>query len=152
MLQHGYDFRPAELVRNLFPPGKHLAQARARDLQPLLRSVRACSRGRHAIAFIAEKGDVDLERLDGEAAGRKRVEDVLGVKRAVIAADAGVIAADDQIRAAKVLPDERMQQRLARAAIAHFDGVAGLDIRTGHKIGLRGSIAGFDTYLRRTAP
>src|SRR6516162_7689888 len=41
-----------------------------------------------------------------------------------------MVAPDDEMRAAEVLANERMQQRFARAAIAHFDRVTGLDHRS----------------------
>jgi hypothetical protein len=70
--------------------------------------VRTGSRRRHAIAFIAEERHVQLERLDGQAAGRKRVKDMVGIQRTVITADPGMITPDDQVRTAEVLSDQRM--------------------------------------------
>src|SRR5215468_6579238 len=102
-LQHGDDLGPAEFRGNLLVLGKHFAQTCARNLQPMFGSVRTGSRRRHSIAFITKECDVDLERLDGEAVGRKRVEDILSVKGAVIAADAGMVASDDEMRTAEVL-------------------------------------------------
>ena len=78
-LQHGHHFGPAEFVGNFLVPGKHFAQSRTRDLQPVPGSVRTGSRRRHAIAFIAEERHVQLERLDGQAAGCKRVKDMVGI-------------------------------------------------------------------------
>src|SRR5437016_4808454 len=66
VLQHGNDLGPAELGGNLLAFGKHFAQTRAGNLQAVLGPVRAGARRRHAIAFIAEKCDVDLEGLDGQ--------------------------------------------------------------------------------------
>src|SRR5262249_62148580 len=86
-LQHGDDLGSAEFRGNLLVLGKHFAQTCARNLQPMFGSVRTGSRRRHSIAFITKECDVDLERLDGEAVGRKGVEDILSVKGAVNAAD-----------------------------------------------------------------
>src|SRR3984893_246663 len=62
-LQHGHHFGPAEFVGNFLVLGKHFAQPRARDLQPVLGSMRTGSRRRHTIAFIAEERHVHLEWL-----------------------------------------------------------------------------------------
>ena len=43
------------------------------------------------------------------------VEDLLGVVGAVVVADAGVVAADDEVGAAVVPADDRVEDRLARA-------------------------------------
>ena len=48
------------------------------------------------------------------------------VERPVVAADAGVVAPDDLVRAAVVLPEQRVQQRLARAGVAHVERIARL--------------------------
>jgi len=65
---------------------------------------------------VAPERDVNLQRLGLQCVLRDLVEDVVGLERAVVAAHAGMVAADDQVRAAVVLPEQRMQQRLARPA------------------------------------
>ena len=49
-------------------------------------------------------------------------EDELRVVRAVIIADARVISPDDEVRAAVILPDDRVEDRLARPGVAHRRG------------------------------
>ena len=44
---------------------------------------------------------------------------------AVVVAHAGVVAADDQVRAAAVLAEHRVQHGLARAGVEHVEAVAG---------------------------
>ncbi len=65
---------------------------------------------------------------------RNLVEDVVRVERAVVAADAGVVAADDQVRAAVVLAEQRVQQGLARPRVAHVQRIAGLDDGRRHEV------------------
>ena len=52
------------------------------------------------------------------------------IEGAVVVADAGMVAPDDKVRAAKVLANEGMKQRLARARIAHLDRIARLNDRS----------------------
>ena len=49
----------------------------------------------------------------------------LGVERAVIAADTGVVPADNQVAAPGILPEHGMQHRLTRAGIEHVETVTG---------------------------
>ena len=51
----------------------------------------------------------------------------------VVAADACVVAPDDQVRAAVVLAEHGVQQRFARPGVAHVERVARLDHRAGTK-------------------
>jgi len=53
---------------------------------------------------------VDLERLGLQRARRDLVEDLLRVEGAVVVAHTGVVAADDQVAAAEVLPEERVEE------------------------------------------
>ena len=48
------------------------------------------------------------------------------IERAVIFGDSGVVAADDQMRAAEILAEERMEQSLARSGVAHVERIARL--------------------------
>ena len=57
--------------------------------------------------------------------GVELVEDLLRVVGAVVVADAGVVAADDEVRAAVVLAHDRVEDRLARAGVAHRRRVDG---------------------------
>src|SRR5204862_2225581 len=51
--------------------------------------------------------------------GLELIENFLGVVGAVIVAHAGVIAADDEVGDAVIFADERVQNCLARAGVAH---------------------------------
>ena len=64
------------------------------------------------------------------------VKNRLRVKCAVIIADAGVVAADDEMRRPHVLPKQRVQHRLARARIHHVKTVAADQQRVRRKIHL----------------
>ena len=57
---------------------------------------------------------------------RNLVENVVRVERAVVIADPGVVAPHDLVRAAVVLAEQRVQQRLAGAGVAHVERVARL--------------------------
>ena len=48
------------------------------------------------------------------------VEDLLRVVGAVVVADAGVVAADDEVRGAVVAADDRVQDRLAGPGVVHL--------------------------------
>ena len=99
-----------------------------------LRIVRAGFRRRHAVALPAIERDVDFQWLGQQRARPKLIEDVMGIKGAVVTADAGMVAPDDQMRAAEVLADQSVQERLARAGITHLDRIARLDDRAGAEI------------------
>src|SRR4029079_19487463 len=101
-------FRAREFGRHCTPFGEPLAQLRSGDQQPVGVVVRACPSGRHAAAAIAPERPVECARLDVESSALNLVEDPMGVYRAEIAADAGVVSADDLIRAALVLAKHRV--------------------------------------------
>jgi hypothetical protein len=63
-------------------------------------TVRAGLRGRHLPADAAVEGVLEEHRLDVELVRLELVEDQLRVVGAVVVADAGVVAADDEVRAA----------------------------------------------------
>ena len=68
---------------------------------------------------------VGLEDFDLQGVcGNLFVEDRLGIECAVIIADTGVIAADDEMGRAHVLPEVGMQHRLARSGVEHVEAVA----------------------------
>src|SRR5438552_1681517 len=81
--------------------------------------VRARLRRRHRTARLAPERVLEEHRLDVELVRLELVEDQLRVVGAVVVADAGMVAADDEVRAAVVLAAERVPDRLARAGIAH---------------------------------
>jgi hypothetical protein len=65
---------------------------------------------------------IELERGDANLLGRELIEDALRGQRLVILADAGVIAADDERSDAVVLADHGVEDRFARAGVAHRGG------------------------------
>src|SRR5262245_47169684 len=87
-----------------------------------------------SVALAAIKGDVDLQRSRVKRTVPQLVEDVMRIEGTVVIADAGVVAPDDQMRAAEILANEGMKQRFARARIAHFDRIARLNDRLGAEI------------------
>src|SRR5262249_47992881 len=62
--------------------------------------VRAGLAGGHPAAAPAEEAVLEAERGDADLLGRVAVEDLLRVVGAVVVADAGVIASDDEVGAA----------------------------------------------------
>src|ERR1019366_6590742 len=88
----------------------------------------------HSAALVAPECPVNLERLGFERALWQMIEYMMSIERAVVASDSCMVAADDLVRAAIVLPKKRMQQRLARSGIAHVERVAGLNHRLLHEI------------------
>src|SRR6516162_8977952 len=96
--------------------------------------MRAGLSGRHAVAFAAVEGDVDLQGPGMQCAGPELIENVLRIIRTIVVADASVVAAYDKVRTAEVLANKRMQQRLPRTRITHLDRITGLDHRSGPKI------------------
>ena len=145
--QHRQHFGTRELGRHVAAFRQHLAQFGARQQQAVLLVVRAGACRGHAAALVAPEGPVDLERLGLERILRDFVEDMVRVERAIVAADAGVVAADDQVRAAVVLAEQRVQQRLARTGIAHVERIAGLDHGVLDEIFFDQHADGFGTYI-----
>src|SRR5918992_584202 len=97
-------------------------------------AVRARSARSHAVAAVAPERDVHLERTRLERSRRDLVEDLVRVEGPVVAADAGVVAPDNEMRAAVILAEERVQQRLARPGIAHVEGIACLQHGAGSEV------------------
>src|ERR1700680_951005 len=89
--------------------------------------VRAGLAGGHAGALAAIERHIDLERLAQKRTVPHLVEDVLRFERTIVAPNPRMVAPDDQMRAAEILTNERMDQRLARPSVAHFDRIASLD-------------------------
>jgi hypothetical protein len=96
--------------------------------------MRAGAVGRHAAAPVAPESPVDLEGLGLERVLRDLIEDLVGVERPVVAADASVVATEDLVRTAVVLAEEGVQQCLARSGIAHVERVARLNDGLLHEI------------------
>ena len=71
------------------------------------------------------------------------------IERAVIAADAGMVAPDHQVRAAEILPEQGVQQGFAGPAITHFYWIAGLDDRSLDEIIFDQYVDGLDPHFGR---
>src|SRR5204863_3165206 len=82
-------------------------------------AVRAGLRRGHRAADLAPERVLEEHRLDPELVRLELIEDALRVVRAVVVADACVITADDEVRAAEVLAADRVPDRLARTGVAH---------------------------------
>src|SRR5437763_13907833 len=78
-----------------------------------------CLRRRHLRAGLAPESVLEEHRLDVELVRLELVEDQLRVVGAVVVADTGVVAADDEVRTAVVLAADRVPDRLARPRVAH---------------------------------
>ena len=109
-------------IRRALAAAEHLAHHRAGEEHVRLAVVRARLARRHRAADLAVEGVLEHHRLDAERDRVELVEDRLRVVGAVVAADAGVVAPDDEVRAAVVLAADRVPHRLARAAVAHRGG------------------------------
>ncbi len=127
LAQHLQHLGPAEFRRDVGALEQRLAQLGAREQQPVGVAVRTGPLGGHAAAAVAPECPVDFHRHDLQRASRDLVEDVLRVEGAVVVADAGMIASDDEVAAAVVLPEHRVQERLARPGVAHVERITGLD-------------------------
>ena len=62
---------------------------------------------------------LEEEHIDAQLARPKGLEDPVCVVGAVVAADPRVVAPDDEVRAAVVLAQDRVEHRLARPRVAH---------------------------------
>ena len=61
---------------------------------------------RHSVTLAAVEGDVDLQRSGLKRAVPQLVEDVMGIEGTVVVADPGMVAPDDQMRAAEILAND----------------------------------------------
>src|SRR5262245_21399810 len=102
-LQDCHYLRATEFGRNVRVTRAHFALLRTGDRNVILGIMWTRLRRRHSVALPAVKGDVDLQRLGQKGAGPQLIEDMMRVKGGVVAADSGMIAPHDQMRAAEVL-------------------------------------------------
>ena len=117
--QHLGHLGPRELGRRHLALAQHLAHLGAAEDDVLAGVVRAGLGAGHAAAALAVERVLEEERRDAHLAGLELVEDVLRVVGAVVVADAGVVAADDEVRAAVVLAHDGVEDGLARPGVAH---------------------------------
>src|SRR5205814_7898300 len=88
---------PAEFRRNRASLGKPFAELRTRNEQAVGVVMRTGSSRRHAAALVAPERPIDLGRPDLQRISRNFIEDVMSVERTVVAADARMVASDDQM-------------------------------------------------------
>ena len=117
--EHRRHFRSAEFGRRRLARAQHVAHLRAAQHDVRLGPVRAGLGRCHGAARATEEGVIEEQWLDAQLARRERAEDVVRVVGAVVVADAGMVAADDEVRAAVVLADQGVEDRLARTGVAH---------------------------------
>src|SRR5512143_2847209 len=115
LLEYFEHFGAAEVIGHILAFREHLPVLGAGQHEPVFLLVRAGLHRGHAVTLEAVEGMVDLERLGLERALRDLVEDLLGIERSVVVADAGMVAANDQMATAEILPEECMQESFARA-------------------------------------
>src|SRR3712207_3654275 len=120
-----YDLGAGELRGWVLALGEHLAHLGAGDEDVVLLGVGAGLGGSHALAGEAEEGVLEEEGGKTDLAFLELVEDGLSVVVAVegfaagVLSGARVVAADDEVGAAVVLAADGVEDRLARAAVAH---------------------------------
>src|ERR1700682_2864392 len=81
--------------------------------------MRARARRCHAAAHRAVEGVLEEKDLDPELTRRVLVEDSMRGVGVVVIADAGVVAADDEVRAPVVAPHDGVEHRFLGTRIAH---------------------------------
>jgi hypothetical protein len=116
------DLGARELLGQAAAGPERLPNFGARQVQPRRCVVRAALRRRQRAARTAVERRIQLERRDANLLGRELIEDPLRGQRLVVLADAGVIAADDERGDAVVLADHGVEDRFARAGVAHRGG------------------------------
>src|SRR5215213_3608987 len=117
--QHLGHLRPGELDRGELSGCEQLADLRPGEEDVSVAAVWACLRRRHLTAHSAVERVLEEHRLDVELVRLELVEDQLRVVGAVVVADAGVVAPDDEVRAPVVLPADRVPDRLPGPGVAH---------------------------------
>src|SRR5713226_93560 len=98
---------------------QHLAHFGATERDMMLTAMRAGLRRGHRVARAAEEGMIEEHRRNAKFSGIEFCEDVMRIVCAVVVADAGMVAPDDEMRTAIVLAHQRVENGFARASIAH---------------------------------
>src|SRR5262249_56145700 len=106
LLEDRHHLRPTKLGRYLRVGGEHFTLLGAGDRNVMLRIVGTGLRRRHSVALPAVKSDVDLQWLGMKCAGPQLIEDVMRIEGAVVVADAGMVAPDDNFGTAQLLANE----------------------------------------------
>ena len=104
--------------------------------------------GCHALALVAPERVLEEQRLDPELADVDVVEDPLRVVGAVVVAHAGVVATDDEVGAAVVAADDRVQHRLPRARVVHLGRVDAQDHPLGVVVAVHQDLVAAHPHVR----
>src|SRR3989338_3826797 len=116
-------FLARELRRRQNPVAQHRSHFGAAQFDVRFDRVRASLVAGHAAAMLAEEDAVEEQRPNPEVRHRELPEDFLRFKGAVILADPGVVASDDEMGASVVLPHQGMEDGLARPRVARPGGI-----------------------------
>src|SRR5688572_11571112 len=116
------DLGTAELLRRLLAVAEHLAHLGAAQEDVVVLAMGAGLARGHPFALVAPEGVLEEERLDAQLVDVEVLEDLLGLVGPVVVADAGVVAADDEVGAAVVPAGDRVEDRLAGAGVMHLRG------------------------------
>ncbi len=73
----------------------------------------------HVAAFLAEEAVLEFHRCNPEFIRCKLIKQLLRFICAVVITDAGMIAADDKMRATVVFADKRVENGFSRPRIPH---------------------------------
>jgi hypothetical protein len=116
-----------ELGRQRRAGSEHLADlgAAQEDEVLLLVTLGGLAHHDHFAHHVRPGGVIGFEDLDLQLTlDHVGMEDLLGLEGTVVIAHARVVAADDQVRAAHVLAEQRVQHGLAGTAVQHVEAVA----------------------------
>ena len=104
-MQNFHHLGARELRRDVGALAEHAALVGAGNMDLVFLAMRAGFRRRHAIALGAVKGDIDFQGLSEQRICVDLIKDVMRIERPVVVADTGMVAPDNQMRAAVVLAD-----------------------------------------------
>src|SRR5712692_250921 len=88
----------------------------------LITAMRAGLRGCHRVTGAAEEGVVKEHGGDAKLCRVELRKDVVSIIRAIVVANTGMVATDDERRAAVVLAHQSMEDGFSRTSIAHGGG------------------------------
>ena len=113
------DFRAGKLDGGSLPVLEHLPDFGSAKDEMVGAIVGARPARRHSLTGVTVEGVFERDRLDADVLRSETFKDPLGVVGAVVVADAGVVAADDQMGATVVLATQRVKDGLSGAGVTH---------------------------------
>src|SRR5262249_47089457 len=116
------DFWTSEFERQVTTRAQDFPHLAPGEVEPMLRLVGARPRRNETSARAGEKSRGENQGNYSQLDRLELIEELLRSERAVEAAHACVIAPDDEVRDAVVLPDQRVEDRFARPGVAHRRG------------------------------